>query len=131
MSPSQIQAANDWCDAINTYASTITPPSATAVAARLAMFNILQGISGDNGVTILANAITAYATTLASGMAPAFVGAPPAAPLSPILNGIVTAGINGSDEWSDQANSFATSIDGWFRTGTATNSSSGAVVPWS
>lgn len=129
--PSNIaDVAAAWADAVNNYASAVTPPSATSSAARTAFYNIMLGMDTDlgNGIAIMVSAFSAYAASLAGGMAPTFIGTPPPAPI-PLSTIIPTLGLGGASG-SSVAEALGAVIDTWFRTGIAVNASSGATTLW-
>lgn len=130
MPKSTVEAVNSWTDAINNYATTVTPPSINSTIARSAFYGIMSGVTADagNGLVQLVSAFTAYATSLSVGMAPAFTGTPPIAPIN--ITPVVAAGLGGASG-DECAALFATIIDQWFRTGIAVNNVSGVIVPWS
>jgi len=77
-----IEAAEMWADVADALLQTVIPPSTTAAAARTAFIGVLSAASPQlgNGASLLDAAFTAYAATLAGGMAPLYAGVPPAAP---------------------------------------------------
>ena len=122
------EVAQNWSNAINQYASTIGPPSTTAQAAKAAMLSVLLGGEAPNSWdVIMPLAFTAYAATLGAGMAPTFSAVPPINPIN------LSAAWNIPKEKSFdlvRVSTLVGLIDAWFRTGQATNNSSGATVPW-
>ena len=128
---STAETAARWATAVNNYASLVTPPSVTSAAAYAAFQNTLLGMDANsgNGVAIFTSAFTAYAAALAPGMAPAFAATPPPIPIQ--LGTIIPSlGVGGATAQAI-AESMATIIDTWFRTGIAVNNTSGATIPWS
>lgn len=80
-----------------------------------------------DGITVLQNAIKAYALELAIGMAPAFTGSN----VSPLdLSPVVTLGMSGAGS-AKCVTMLSNLIHVYFISGTATNNSSGATSPWS
>lgn len=125
-----LDMANLWANAINNYASLITPPSTTSEIARNSFYNIMLGIDNSlgNGVSIMIGAFTSYAAILSGGMSPAFIGTPP--PLAiPLPTIIPVLGLNGASG-AEIAEALSLLIDTWFRTGFAVNSVSGATTLW-
>jgi hypothetical protein len=120
------EAADRWATAINNYASLVTPPSATATLAKEALKAQLLLVD-TLGVDAFVNGLSAYASALAGGMAPAFTGTPP--PVSIVLAPIFASGFAGASS-ETQANAIASAIDLWFKTGTAINTTSGVTVTW-
>ena len=125
-----IAVANAWADAVNNYASLVTPPSASSAAARTAFYNVMLGMdtNAGNGLPIMISAFTAYAATLAGGMLPAFAGTPPPVPI-PLATVIPALGLAGADG-ATVAEALSSVIDAWFRTGLAVNTTSGATTLW-
>lgn len=126
------QAAANFADAINDYGKLVVPSTTTSELAKQAFVSAFIASKPKQSLDILVDAITAYCVSLATGMAPAFVGVPPTT--TPILQAALQlAGqiaLNGgtADDWASAA---ATAIDTYFRTGTATNSSTGVTITWS
>lgn len=117
-----------WATAVDTYASAIIPASSSSAAAKTAFQTTMLGLAGANGLVILTAAFTAYATALATGMAPTFIATPPPIPID--ISSIIPVGLAGADGHTI-ATLLATIIDTWFRTGTATPSGGGSPVLWS
>lgn len=117
-----------WADAVGAYASGIVPASTTVAAAQATLAGALTSAfdSGDAASPMDA-AFTAFATTVGTGMAPAFVAAPPPSPVG--FATLFAPPFPGTH--AEAASKFATAIDTWCRTGTATPSGGGAPVPWS
>ena len=122
-------AANKWSDVADALLQMVIPPSTTAAAAKAAFIGVLSAASpqAGNGAALLDAAFSAYAATLAGGMAPAYVGAPPAAP--PGFSALLTSP-------SDNAQAVAAQIAGllapWAITGQATLVAPPFTVsPWS
>jgi hypothetical protein len=80
-----------------------------------------------DGIEILESAIKTYALQLAIGMLPAFTGAPSPAPIN--LKSVTPLGLAGASN-SDCIKAMSTLIDIYFRSGTATNNTSGATTTW-
>lgn len=122
---SSLIACERWATIIDNYASKVIPASTTFVLAKQALFTELLNVDtiGENAIQL---GLTKYATILGSGMA-GFTGVIPPVPI--VLTPIFQAGFGGASS-VEIANMLAITIDGWFRTGTAINISSGAVVNW-
>lgn len=122
-------AAVNWGNAVAFYASTIVPVSATISAAQAAFVARLNQINltTQNGQEMFHLAFIDFAVALAPGMA-GFVAVPPVAILN--LYPIFASTLNHQNVQAF-ANEFATTVDTWFRTGTATPVSGGPVIPWS
>lgn len=118
-----------WSTTINNYASLVTPPSTTSVAARSSLQSILNGVdpNAQNGIALLISGLTSYATVLATGMLPAFTGVPPPIPI--VLTAMSAAGLAGASG-EVTAGILADTIDLWFRTGTAIPIPPGPIIPW-
>ena len=125
-----LEAAEQWADAINGYASAVVPPSASSAAARNAMRDVLLVVTPEAGNAIiqLPLALTAYAGVLAAGMAPAFISVPPAVPA--IILPVAAIGIAGGPSSAVVA-ALTGIIDAWFRTGFAVPAPIGPPVVWS
>jgi hypothetical protein len=127
--PNETNVADKWSTAVNNYASAVVPASTTAAQAKTAMQAALTGMSAPGAALVqLPTSFTVYATTLAVGMAPTYVGTPPPAPI--ILTPAFTIGSAGGSA-ADVIQQLVLIIDLWFRTGTATPSAGGAPIPWS
>lgn len=81
-----------------------------------------------NALTALENGITAYATALAIGMNPTFTAAPSSNPIS--FQTVVAKGMAGGSN-KECLDLMVDLIHAYFKTGTATNNSSGATILWS
>ena len=125
------QAAVNFSNAINNYGSLVVPPSTTSELAKQAFVSAFIASKPKQSLEILVDAISAYCISLATGMVPTFVGVPPATTpaLKSALNIAGQIALNGgsADDWASAA---ATAIDTYFKTGTATNSSTGATITW-
>lgn len=123
-------AALKWADTVNNYASAVTPVSLSSSAAREALYNIMRVITPQamNAIPLMVSGVQAYAAALATGMQPTFTGVPPATP-PPIPAVLPGLGLTGAPA-SVIVSALAEVIHTWFKTGTATNNSSGATVTW-
>lgn len=81
-----------------------------------------------NALTALENGITAYATALAIGMNPTFTGAPSPNPIS--FQAVIAKGSAGGSN-KECLDLMVNLINSYFKTGIATNNSSGATSTWS
>lgn len=107
-----------WANALDAYASAVTPPSTTPSAAKVASERIFATASPilANAAIVLPQAFLAYATILAGGMS-GYTGVPPAGVLD--LSTVFAIGLGGGSG-SDCAAEMANKVDIWFKTGTAT-----------
>lgn len=122
-------SANRWANAVNEYAKSVIPPSSTSEQAKQAFIQVMQQVSvpSQNGFAILKLAFTAYASTLALGMAPTFIATPPPSPI--ILEVVAPLGLGGGSAEA-VASAMSNIIDSWFKTGVAVNSGSGVSINW-
>lgn len=121
-----IAVRNAWADAIRSYTTAIVPavPAPAQDAARTALFAALSGLNTPNqAVTVLSSGLTAYAGSLAAGMAPP--GTPPPLPLSTTLAPVAAVPYTSH---AAAASAWASVIDAWFRTGLSGTS---PFPPWS
>ena len=123
---SRLACAREWADAMQAYAADIVPPSTTVVAAAAALKGSLaSAFALPSASTAVDAAFLAFATAIGGGMA-GFTPAPPLAPLSVATLLGATAATH-----ADAATSFASTIDVWMKTGTATPIPSGPPANWS
>lgn len=124
-----IEVASRWSEIVDNYAKSVLPTSLSSAAAKSAFNSIMLGISPTvpNGIALLISAFTAYAASLAGGMAPTFTGVPPITPVN--LTPVISAGLGGASG-DVTAALMANIIHTWFKTGTAINVSSGATITW-
>lgn len=121
------EAAECWADVVGVAANNVVPASTTQAPARAAFITVFltMDIESQNGYQVFAQALMAFATQLAIGMtSTGFTGAPP--PLSFVFNmqGLI------SNSSYEEALRFATDLVLWFKTGTATNISTGTTINW-
>jgi hypothetical protein len=122
-------AAKKFADAIGEYVKPIFPvltaPDAIINAAKSSFISTFITIQNNppTGMIQLPLAFTNFALALIPGMLPEFAGIPPPAPID-------FSPMSSSDNASVCANNFATIVDLWFKTGTATNTVSGAPAVW-
>lgn len=123
---SRAACAQEWADAMQAYATGIIPASSTVAAAAATLSGALSSAFAlPSAATAFDTAFLAFATTVGGGMA-GFTPVPPPAPL-----GIATLLGTTQATHGAAAAAFATKIDTWMRTGTATPLPSGAPVNWS
>lgn len=109
--------ANAWGDAMNAYATAVLPPSTTVAAATATLKTALAAAFAlPAAAPSMTSAFTAFATTVAAGMSPAFVGAPPPAP----LGFAAQFALPFPATHADAANALGNIIHAWMVTGTAT-----------
>jgi hypothetical protein len=116
--PNNVAAcAQQWANAIGAYASGIIPPSTTVTAAQAALQSALAGaFVSPAAAPVMDAAFTAFAAQVGLGMAPAFSGVPPVAPV-----GFATLFAPPNPQTKAEAAArFASTIDAWFHTGIAT-----------
>lgn len=121
------ECAGQWADAMVSYASAVVPPSLTVAAAGSALRGALAAAFATPGGAApgMESGFLAFAATVGAGMAPAFVGAPPPAPVgfASLVGGLIPT-------HAAAAAVVAGKIQAWFLTGTATPSVGGPPVPW-
>lgn len=121
--------AQRWGQIMQSYASTIAPPSISVPAASAALVSQLtsafQSPSEGNRVAELEQAFRSFALILGQGMAPAFTATPP-----PGLVGFASIFSSNNSTQEAAAQIFAARIHAWLLTGTAVNNASGVTVIW-
>lgn len=117
-----------WADAMSAFVSTILPLSSSVAAAALTLRGSLEtAFATHSAMSAVDGAFQAFGATLALGMTPAFIGAPP--PLAP---GFEAAALEPFPSTHEQAAArWRARLEAWIRTGTATPAAGGAPVPWS
>jgi hypothetical protein len=120
--------AQAWADAVNGYAAGVVPASTTVAAGVAALASSLaSAFASPSAASPFDAAFAAFAVTLAGGMLPTFAGVPPPAPLNVASLLAVTRPTHAA-----AAAAFASLLDAWFRTGTATLvAPPNTLVPWS
>lgn len=114
--PTAAECAQAWADAVQAYAAGIVPASTTVAAAAATMAGALtSAFNSPSAAAAFDAAFLAFATTVAAGMLPAFAGVPPAAPL-----GVAAQLASTQPTHAAAAAAFASLIDLWMKTGTAT-----------
>ncbi len=127
LAASRSACASQWASAMQSYAAAVLPASTTVAAAAATLSSSLAAAFALPSATAAVDAaFQAFAATVGSGMAPAFVAVPP--PLPP---GFVTFVATTRASHALGASDCKTLIDTWLRTGTATPSGGGAPVNWS
>jgi hypothetical protein len=117
------EAASRWSLAIDKYASQMEPTSSTFSAAKgILETALLQVVTG--GTNAFITAFTQYVASIAGGQS---TGVPPPTPI--VLQPSFNLGLSGSSA-DEVAQSLADTIDTWFRTGTAINTTSSNVENW-
>lgn len=126
--PTRLECGEAWAAAMSAYAASVVPPSTTVEAAAASLATALAAAFENPAAASLVDAaFTLFATSVAVGMAPTFTGAPPPSPL-----GIAALLASSAPTHAAGALAFASLIDSWFKTGTATLVAPPfTVVPWS
>ncbi len=118
---SKAKTAQGWANALEACCELITPPSLSLAVAKAAFIEAMEGAFSDpTGAAMLA-AFQTFASQLASGMSPTYVGTPPASP--PVLSAPVP-------DLSAALDTHTAAIMTWLQTGTATPSIGGSPVNW-
>ena len=126
--------AQKFSSAINTYMSSIGPPSTTLSTAQTTLQGSLMTVGPPPGMLFpvaITGGMTAYAAAVALGMQPGFTATLPPAPIGPLISAAVMPLGMGGAPASTCVTTLASVIDGWFRTGLAVNNTSGVTIPWS
>lgn len=122
----QTACANEWGLIMEAYAADIVPASTTVSSAAATLASALEAAFATPAAAAAVDAaFAAFATTVGTGMAPAFVATPPPAPL-----GIAVLLAASPPTHAAAAAAFATLIDTWMKTGTAVPAGGGPAVPW-
>lgn len=121
--------AGKWSDAMESYSTNIIPTSTTVTSAANALEVELMAIFilHTEASSEMELAFANFANTIATGMLPAYVGTPP--PGSVGFYNLFN--MDFPDTWAEGAQRFATAIDNWMKTGTATPSGGGSPINWS
>lgn len=121
-------AGQRWAQAINIYASAVIPASATSALAQQMFVTTWIPMREVENISVIATCVQSYASVLATGMVSSgFTGVPPVTPL--MLDPVYNLGVQ-SDQADPVLELLATTIDTWFKTGTAVNIITGATVLW-
>lgn len=125
------EAGEKWANAVNAYASLVTPPSTTSALATQTFVATWIASKPLQSLDILVESIVAYAGVLATGMAPTFVATPP-----PVSEGL-SQGLSALGEATKQggsvqswASTASALIDAYFKTGIAVNPITGVSITW-
>jgi hypothetical protein len=118
-----------WASAFGSYASDVVPESTGVSAAQAALETALAAaFASSSALAAMDTAFTAAATTIAAGMAPAFAGVPPPAP----IGWAALLAEPYPETAADAAAKVANAIHAWMITGQATLvAPPNTVVPWS
>lgn len=120
-------AAENWGNIIQRYSAGVIPASTTISSAiETLKSELLVDFQSDNAASSMETAFLNFATTVASGMSPAFVGTQPIGSI-----GFADLFLLKPETHSEGAQNFADAIDMWMKTGTAVPSTGGAVINWS
>lgn len=127
---SRSACAQKWADAMQKYlssAGSVLTPTSASITTALATFksSLASAFATGSAATAVDTAFATLAATVGSGMAPAFVATPPAGNPGFAANITTTEASHAS-----AAASWATRIDTWIKTGTATPAGGGAAVNW-
>jgi hypothetical protein len=124
--PSFAACAQQWADAMVDYVAAMVPPSTTASAAGASLQGALAEAFAAPGGAVpgMEQGFSAFALTLAGGMAPAFTGTPPASQVgfATLFGGLIPTHAAAGAR-------VAGLIHAWFVTGTATPPA-GAPIFW-
>ena len=128
-----IEATEKWSEALYKYTQNIVPLSTTAILAKDAMKNQLQGICSSvslvDSATIFESAILQFAQVLGNGMqASQFTSIPPSSSLN--LATLFLESLAGGGALNF-ATKLTTKLDSWFKTGVAVQNITGVSVNWS
>lgn len=122
-------AAYKWKEAIRTYSENVIPTSTTVNSAASTLETELMAafILKVEASAEMELAFANFANAIATGMLPAYVGTPPSGSVG--FYELFTMAF--PDTCSEGAQRFATAIDNWIKTGTATPSGGGSPINWS
>lgn len=125
--PTAPECAAAWADAARAHAAGVVPPSTTVESAATTLEGLLASAFATPAAAALVDAaFSAFALTLGLGMAPLYTATPPPAPL-----GVATLLAASQPTHAAAAAAFASLVDTWIRTGTATLvAPPNTVVPW-
>lgn len=124
----QVTAANNWANALATYAKDVIPESATLELAKAVFITEYSKVNKDNGKIQIPFAFAQFALELSVGMAPAFAATPPATPID--FSAVEKFPMK-KESISSIVQMTALILDTWFRTGIAVNSATGVSLIWS
>lgn len=119
--------AQQWADAVEAYATGVVPASTTVSAAVATLKSALEGAFAVplGAAPLMETAFAAFATTVGTGMAPAFTATPPPGPV-----GFATQFLSFPATHALAATALSGLINTWMKTGTATPSGGGSPVNW-
>lgn len=118
--------AQTWATLMGAYFTGVTPPSTAVSAAQATLQASLVSAFASApgaGLALMETAFLAFATTIGTGMAPAFIAVPPVLPVG-------FAGLAPAETAGEAASNLANLISTWAQTGTATPAVGGSPVPW-
>lgn len=119
--------ASAWASIIEEYVQLVIPVSTTVATARASLETALYAaFTGGNAAADMETAFTAFAASVASGMAPAFTSTPPTS-----IMGWETSFSTTVATHAEAATKYADLIHNWVILGTAVPSGGGAAVNWS
>ena len=123
---SRADCAQEWADAMQAYAAAIVPAS-TGVAAAAAVLktSLATAFALESAAGSVSAAFATFAASVGSGMA-GFTAVPPPGSL-----GVVALLATPQSTHAAAAAAWATQIDTWMKTGTATPIPSGSPANWS
>lgn len=125
--PSTAACAQQWANALVSYASAVVPPSLTVSAAGAALASSLTGaFAAPAAAPLMELAFATFAATVGAGMLPAFVAAPPPRPVGFAAQFLAPA----PTTHAEAAANFTSLIDGWMRSATSTPAVGGSPTPW-
>lgn len=126
LTTSRASCAQEWADAMESYASAIVPASTTVTAAAATLSTSLaSAFALADGRGAVSTAFSAFATTVGSGMT-GFTATPPPGSL-----GVTALTASAKATHALAAADWSSAIDTWMKTGTATPSGGGSTVNWS
>jgi hypothetical protein len=119
--------AQQWADAVEAYATAIVPASTTVSTAASALKSDLEVAFAVplGAAPLMETAFATFATTVGTGMAPAFTATPPPGPV-----GFATQFALFPATHALAATALTNLIDAWAKTGTATPSGGGSPQNW-
>lgn len=120
-------AAQRWANAFHLYAKNVIPFSTTSEQAKKAFVDSFLQINFLNGKTQFPLCFISYASILASGMLPTFLGTPPIG--TPLFESVYSAGYSGKSS-ETCVDIFVGIVDSWMKTGIAVNISTTSIIKW-
>jgi len=118
-----------FAEAMRVYSTNIIPASTTVDSAASSLETELMAtfILQVEASAEMELAFANFANAIATGMLPAYVGTPPSGSVG--FYNLFTMIF--PDTWAEGAQRFASAIDNWMKTGTATPSGGGSPINWS